>query len=42
MSKRSRSKLEDIVLGSVTERVVTDARCDVLVVPMLPGDAAGR
>ena len=38
MSKRSRSKLEDIVLGSVTERVVTDARSDVLVVPLLPGD----
>jgi len=40
MSKRSRSKLEDVLLGSVTEQAVTDARCDVLVLPMLPGDAA--
>lgn len=38
MSKRSRSKLEDIILGSVTERVVIDARSDVLVVPLLPRD----
>ena len=35
MSKRSRSKLEDILLGSVTERVVADVQNDVLVVPLV-------
>ena len=35
MSKRSRSKLEDILLGSVTERVVADLQNDVLVVPLV-------
>ena len=42
MSKRSRSKLEDILLGSVTERVVIDAPTDVLVVPLLAGGATAR
>jgi len=36
MSKRSRSKLEDVLLGSPTKRVVEDSHCDVLVVPILP------
>jgi len=36
MSKRSRSKLEDALLGSTTKRVVEDSHCDVLVVPILP------
>jgi len=35
MSKRSRSKLEVILLGSVTERVVADLQNDVLVVPLV-------
>jgi nucleotide-binding universal stress UspA family protein len=35
MSKRSRSKLEDAILGSTTKRVVEDSRCDVLVIPVL-------
>ena len=40
MSKRSRSKVEDALLGSTTRRVVLDAHGDVLVVPLLAGDAA--
>ena len=34
MSKRSRSRIEDVVLGSVTKEVLLAARCDVLVVPL--------
>jgi nucleotide-binding universal stress UspA family protein len=40
MSKRSRSKVEDILLGSVTERVVADLQNDVLVVPLVPSEKA--
>ena len=40
MSKRSRSKVEDALIGSTTKRVVLDAHGDVLVVPLLAGDAA--
>jgi len=35
MSKRSRSKIEDALLGSTTKRVLLDSRCDVLVIPLL-------
>jgi nucleotide-binding universal stress UspA family protein len=35
MSKRSRSKVEDALLGSTTKRVLLDSRCDVLVIPLL-------
>jgi nucleotide-binding universal stress UspA family protein len=41
MSKRSRSRIEDVIVGSPTKEVVLAARCDVLVVPLLavPGAA---
>jgi len=35
MSKRSRSRVEDALLGSTTKRVLLDSRCDVLVIPLL-------
>jgi nucleotide-binding universal stress UspA family protein len=35
MSKRSRSRIEDAVLGSTTKRIVVDSRSDVLVIPLL-------
>jgi len=35
MSKRSRSKVEDALLGSTTKRVLVDSQCDVLVIPLL-------
>ena len=40
MSKRSRSRLEDVIVGSATKEVVLGARCDVLVVPLLAGSGA--
>jgi nucleotide-binding universal stress UspA family protein len=36
MSKRSRSLLEDAILGSTTKQVLLDSQADVLVVPLLP------
>ena len=35
MSKRSRSRIEDVIVGSATKEVLLAARCDVLVVPLL-------
>ena len=35
MSKRSRSKVEDALIGSTTKRVLLDSHCDVLVIPLL-------
>jgi len=40
MSKRSRSKIEDALLGSTTKRVLLDSRADVLVVPLLRARSA--
>jgi len=42
MSKRSRSRIEDAVIGSATKEVLLAARCDVLVVPLLGRGRASR
>jgi len=42
MSKRSRSRIEDAVLGSATKEVLLAARCDVLVLPLLARPGASE
>jgi CPA2 family monovalent cation:H+ antiporter-2 len=41
MSKRSRSKIEDALLGSTTKRVLVDSRSDVLVLPLYAPTSGG-
>ena len=42
MSKRSRSRIEDVIVGSATKEVLLAARCDVLVVPLLARPGASE